>query len=156
MTASMTTPDQPDNQACSVTTRSWHTHDRWNVECTTHHCEARTSYLDEQSAREAFFCDRGRRWLFIVHQLDDHTPPGMVDLTSLVEVVRTHIQNEALGVPSLLMVLRYQDATLCAVDVEIVATDENQWLVHISDDLEEARALGRAPETYLTLQHDLE
>jgi len=150
------TADQPDSQACSTTTREWGTRDRWNVECTTHQCQARNSYPDERSAREAFVCDLGQHWLFIVHQLDDHVPPDMVDLTGLVEVIRTHLQNEALSVPSLLMVLRYQDVSLRAVDIDVVATDENQWSVRVSDNPDDARGLSHAPETYLTFHHTLE
>jgi len=156
MTSIVITPDHPDNQACSITTREWGTRGRWNVECATHQCQARNSYRDEPSAREAFVCDRGHRWLFIVHHLDDHVPPDLTDLTGLVEVIRAHLQNEALGMPGLLTVLRYQDASVHAVDVEAIATGEHQWSVSVSDNPDEAHSLGRVPQTYLTFRHHLE
>ena len=153
-------PDDEDSaarQPCAVQIHPWNSPDRWTIGCRTHHCDARTAYPDEASARAAFCCDRGARWWFIVHHLDDDPPPQLVDLTGLADEVRADIQNDTLGRHGLLVVWRYLDGRCNAVDIEITTVGQDEWLVHVRDDPADAgRRAGRKPEEYLTLHHVLE
>ncbi|MFC6094378.1 hypothetical protein [Saccharothrix lopnurensis] len=154
MTAT-TGSDQPPSP-CDIQARPWSPHSRWSIGCRVHHCEAWADYPDEASARAAFCCDHGARWWFLVHHLDDDPPPALVDLTGLVDHVRTYIQNDALGQPCLLVVWRYLGGECRAVDVEITTTGKDEWLVHVTDAPDDVRRAGRSPRIYLTFHHILE
>ena len=80
----------------------------WVVRCEPHDCEADRRFGDQADAIATFRCDRGRRWRFIVHHLDDQPPPVLVDLTELAEEITAFVHNESAGsAPDVLVVWRY-------------------------------------------------
>lgn len=148
--------DDSAPQPCSIQLQQWNSQNRWTIGCRTHRCDAHAHYPDEASARAMFCCDRGARWRFIVHHLEDDPPPELVDLTGLAAAVHAYIQNDAVGERCLLAVWRYLDGQCFAVDVGITTVDQGKWLVHVRDDPADAHRTGREPEEYLTFQHVLE
>lgn len=83
------------------------------AECVTHNVESDRHWRDGDEARQEFLCDRGRRWMFIVHHRDDSMPPRLVDLTDLWEEIRSYVQNDGVlqstGQDDLMAVYRYTD-----------------------------------------------
>jgi adenylate kinase family enzyme len=100
----------------------------WRAECPVHYCEADLLFHSEHEARETFICDRGRRWVFILHHRDDHVRPEMLDLTELWREIAAFIQNEGM-VPSsgftevdLLALYRYTDTDVrIPLEVQVMA-----------------------------------
>lgn len=129
----------PDQQ-CTVEVRGNDNHGYW-AECTTHYCETDHRSDSEKLARHEFRCDLGRIWRFIVHHTNDDPGPVMVDLTSLPEEIRQHMQNEYAGngltpggYPDLLTLWLYKDGELRALTLGEDQVGQDQFQYTVTDD----------------------
>ena len=114
------------------------------VRCKTHGVEDTLDAADAETALRRFYCDRGRRWTFLVHRTihkEDHGP-RLVTLSELVGEIRHWLEDDRVGghplgsaVEQILTVRRYlsQACMQVPLDVHITALSRATALVWIAD-----------------------
>jgi hypothetical protein len=117
---------------------------RWVVRCTVHLTQDGVDADDPETAARHFCCDRGRRWVFLVHRTIHKETEGLRDLslTELVAEIRYWLEDDRAGgfalgsaAAEVLTVRRYLYgyAEHIPLDVNIKALSPSAALVRVAD-----------------------